>query len=673
MKIALLAPALLAAGLLSSFAATPQDSARPLTVFADFEGNSFTPWTADGTAFGTSPAHPVPPGQHLMGFRGRGLANSFAVGGDHATGRIVSPEFVIDHPIIAFLVGGGNHAMGEAQTTNIHLLVDGKSVRSATGRDSDSMEWVNWDVAEFAGKTGQLVIEDTCTGGWGHIEVDQIVFSSVSMPAFSIASPFSDHMVLQREKPIAVWGRALAGQKVRVTFGEQVKDAIADRNRQWRVSLDPVPASADPRKLVAEPIGDSAERLVIDDVLVGEVWLASGQSNMKVEVRSCTDGPSLVASTNIPALRFLHVPCRADRLAQENFAPNPWKPATPQNVGNFSGVAFFFARQLNERLRVPVGVIQSAFGGTPAESWTSPEVLGSDPQFKQGMEEDLAKIAKLDADPAMAKAPRRLTLPFAAAGGLYNAMIQPLIPYTIRGAIWYQGESNAFRAEQYARLLPMMIADWRKRFGQGDFPFYLVQLANYYDPLKEPVPTDLRTTDDWVARLREAQLQVVQRVPQTGMAVAIDVGEKSIHPRNKQDVGDRLARLALARTYDFKGVEYASPVYASMNREGATIRVKFTGCPGGLMAASKSGLDPAKETPDARLAQFAIAGVDRKFVWADAHIDSNDSVIVSSPAVAEPVAVRYAWGLNPAGANLYGRNGLPASPFRTDDWLLPPK
>lgn len=219
----------------------------------------------------------------------------------------------------------------------------------------------------------------------------------------------------------------------------------------------------------------------------------------------------------------------------------------------------------------------------------------------------------------------------------------------------------------------MMIADWRARFGQGDFPFYQVQLANYNDPAKEPPPTDKRSTDDWVARLREAQLQVSKTVPNTGMAVAIDIGEKNIHPKNKQDVGDRLARIALARTYGFKDVEHQSPTYASMTHQGAAIQVKFTDCPNGLMVASKVGLEAAKETKGAELSRFAIAGADRKFVWAEARIEGKDTVTVSSPAVPEPVAVRYAWSLNPEGANLYGKNGLPASPFRTDNWPLPEK
>jgi sialate O-acetylesterase len=602
------------------------------------------------------------------------MANSFLGGGDGATGQLTSPEFVIKRPFIAFLLGGGNHPTGQTQTANIHLLVDGKIVRSATGNNTDAMEWVNWDVAEFAGKTARLVIEDSCTGGWGHLVVDRIVFSTLTMPAFTLASPFSGHMVLQREKPVEVWGMALPEQTVRVEFAGQTKESTAGKNRRWSVMLDPMQASAEPRKLVAEMPGQPDSRLEIDDVLVGEVWLASGQSNLGFAVRGCTNGPAVAEATKLPGVRFLQVPGHAEKTPQQVVATLGWKSATAAgDVGNFSGVAFFFARQLHERLGVPVGIVQSAFGGTPAESWTSADVLKGVPRLKLGMDEDLAKLAAIDADPAKAADPKRMTLPFARSAGLFNAMINPLVPYTIRGVIWYQGESNAFRADFYSTLLPLMIADWRARFGQGDFPFYLVQLANYYDPAKEPPPTDKRTTDDWVARLREAQQQVVKTVPNTAMAVAIDVGEKTIHPINKQDVGDRLARLALARTYGFKDVQHESPMYASMARKGSAISVKFTGCPGGLMVASKTGLEPAKETPGAKLSQFAIAGSDLKFVWADARIDGNDSVVVSSAAVPEPVAVRYGWCLNPEGANLYGKNGLPASPFRTDEAPLPEK
>ncbi len=665
------------------------------------------------------------------------------------------------------------------------------------------------------------------------------------MPGFAVASPFGDHMVLQRDKPVNVWGRGLPGDTVRVTFAGQTKEAQADASRQWRVELDPMPASAEGRDLAIEQVG--GEKVVFTDVLVGEVWLAGGQSNMGFAVNGVLQAEKELASANLPTLRIMQMPYRGSAEPLD-MAACKWEVATPQTIARFSGVAFVFARSLIEKLGVPVGVIKSSVGGTAAEQWTPAEVLANDPEWNKTMVEELTEVernarlvetfqkdltawrnangcpeeATTDhsrADPALEtsdwkpatvpfvfgtaldapgggnfwmrkdfdvpadkagkpasvvignldrqfmqvflngehigtlgdKAPmfyqaqgNRITLPgnllkpgrnvlairctaFApgaafrqpankmelpvadpatldgtwllkaetrfpavsreaiaalpnfgkvtlmnASTGLYNAMIHPLVPFTLRGVIWYQGESNAFKADRYKDLLTAMISEWRARFGQGDFPFYQVQLANYYDPVTEPVVTDRRTTDDWVARVREAQLQVVQSVPETGMAVAIDVGEKNIHPLNKQDVGDRLARLALAKTYDLKDVEHASPVYASMSREGAAIRVKFAVGTGGLMIASKSGLEPAKETPDAKLAQFAIAGADRKFVWADATIDGSDSVVVSSPAVPEPVAVRYAWSLNPEGCNLYGRNGLPASPFRTDDWPLPP-
>jgi sialate O-acetylesterase len=673
MKIKTALIALIAGGLFPAQRTQAVDATPPWTVFADFETETYEPWTVEGTAFGTAPTEGAPRAeQKLSGFQGQRLANSYPVGGDGAVGKLVSPEFVIDRPILAFLVGGGKHAKGADETVNIHLLVDGEVVCSATGSDSDIMGWVNWDVSELAEKKGQIVIEDTATGSWGHIEVDQIVFSSVKMPAFAMASPFSDHMVLQRDKPVTIWGTALAGQTVRVRFGGQVKETTTDQNRRWRVTLDPMPASADPRNLIAEALGEFGGKQDFSDVLVGEVWLASGQSNMEFDVRGCIDGPAVAAATQLPGVRFLLVPRRGETTPQDTIALPAWKPATnAQDVGSFSAVAFFFARQLHERLGVPVGVIQSAFGNTPAEAWTSMEILSGVPVLKQGMEEDFANLAAIDADPVKAADPARFILPFARTGSLFNAMINPIVPYTIRGAIWYQGESNAFRADYYSTLLPMMIADWRARFGQGDFPFYLVQLANYYDPVAEPPPTNIRTTDDWVARLREAQVIVTKTVPNTAMAVAIDIGEKDIHPKNKQDVGDRLARVALARTYDLKDVEYESPVYASMERQGAAMQVKFEGCPSGLMVGSKIGLEPTQETPEAKLSQFAIAGVDRKFVWADARVEGKDTVLVSSPAVPEPVAVRYAWSINPEGANLYGKNGLPASPFRTDDWPLP--
>ena len=834
---------LVTALLLAPFA-TLLASDKSSTVLGDFESDSWGEWTVEGSAFGSQPFTGTKPPQVLLGRKGEGAVNSWAVGGDGATGKLTSKPFEISRPFIGFLLGGGKAP--ENVELGVRLEVAGQVVRRATGRNSDAMEWVNWDVSELLGKTGRIIIEDASKDPWGHVVADHFVLSPVPMPAFAVASPFGDHMVLQREKPVNVWGRGLPGDTVRVTFAGQTKEAQADASRHWRVELDPMPASAEGRDLAIEQVG--GEKIVFTDVLVGEVWLAGGQSNMGFVVNGVLQAEKELASANLPTLRIMQMPFRGS-AAPLDMAGGKWAVATPQTIAGFSGVAFFFARSLIENLGVPVGVIKSSVGGTAAEQWTPAEVLAKDPEWNKTMVEELAEAERnaslvetfqqdlkawsdangcpeevtVDhswADPALEtsdwktatvpiafgtaldtpgggnfwmrkdfdvpeemlgkpasvvigtldrqlmhvflngkkigtlgdKAPlfyqaqgnrialpgnllkpgrnvlairctafapgsafrqpaNKMELPVAdpatldgtwllkaetrfpavsreaiatlpnfgnitlmnASTGLYNAMIHPLVPFTLRGVIWYQGESNAFKADRYKDLLTGMITEWRARFGQGDFPFYQVQLANYYDPVTEPVPTDRRTTDDWVARVREAQLQVVQSVPETGMAVAIDVGEKNIHPLNKQDVGDRLARLALAKTYGLKDIEHAGPAYASMSREGASIRVKFAVGTGGLMIATKSGLEPAKETPDAKLAQFAIAGADQKFVWADATIDGSDAVVVSSPSVPEPVAVRYAWSLNPAGCNLYGRNGLPASPFRTDNWPLPEK
>ena len=635
-------------------------------VIADFEGDSWGGWTVVGPAFGSKPFIGNKAGQTVLGRIGYGMVNSWPANGDGATGKMTSTAFEITQTYLSFLIGGGKETSTVA--LGVRLEVDGAVVRRATGKNSDSMEWVNWDVAELMGKTGRLIIEDAATGGWGHVVADQFVLSPVVMPIFSVASVFGDHMVLQRDKPVVVWGRGFAGDTIRVTFAGQTKTARTDSSRRWRVELDPLSVSALGRDLTVEQVG--GDKAIFSDVLVGEVWLASGQSNMDFYVPGVLQAQTELASANFPTMRMMTVPGKAS-VEQLDTIGSSWIPATPTYAAGFSAVAYFFARSLVQNLGVPVGIIKASYGGTSAEAWTSPEALSRVPQLKQAMDADLATLAAIAADPVKAADPNRLTLPFARSGGLFNAMINPLVPYTMRGVIWYQGESNAFRADFYSTLLPLMIGDWRARFGQGDFPFYLVQLANYYNPAPQPIVTTKRTTEDWVARLREAQLQVAQTVPQTGMIVAIDLGEQTIHPSNKQDVGDRLARLALAKTYGSTNIAYQSPVYASMTREGAAIRVNFTDCPGGLMIASKTGLQPAMETPGATLAKFAIAGADNVFVWADAKIE-GDSVVVSSPAVPQPVAVRYAWELNPDGRNLYGRNGLPASPFRTDSLPLPP-
>lgn len=662
-----------------------------------------------------------------------------------------------------------------------------------------------------------------------------------SQPAFAVASLFRDHMVLQREKPVVVWGTAAPNAAVTVRFANQTKETRADTGGAWRLALDPMPASTEGRSL--EVVAANHEPIAIKDVLVGEVWLASGQSNMGLAVESCLNLAEETAAANYPNLRFFTVPKQGAAEPQATTS-GVWTAVSPGTVRSMSGAAYFFARAIHQKLDVPVGVIVSAVGATAAEQWASADVLRRGEDWNQLMTEQLAEalrneeitktflqtlqawrranhcedpeapntawaapdldtsdwrkasgqfalgktaglqgggviwlrkefdapedkagkdtglwVGELDhqimtyylngkeigttgldgprfyqkglfffyvpkgivqagrnvlaircttftADTVIGvsgvpigaqkddenrwliKAEVAFPVPSAEAvaalptftkaalvgapTSLYNAMIHPLIPFTIRGAIWYQGESNVWRANRYQDLMTGLIEDWRARWGQGNFPFYLVQLANYEAPATKPSPAETPNAGDAIARLREAQLRVAQTLPESGLAVAIDIGEKDIHPRNKQDVGDRLARIALARTYGKRDIEWQSPLYDSMAREGSAIRVKFKDCPRGLMVGMKVGLEQAREASDGKLEQFAIAGADNTFVWAEARIE-GDSVVVSSPDVPDPVAVRYAWSNNPEGCNLYGRNGLPASPFRTDSLPWPEK
>jgi sialate O-acetylesterase len=351
-----------------------------------------------------------------------------------------------------------------------------------------------------------------------------------------------------------------------------------------------------------------------------------------------------------------------------------WVECSPQTVGHFSAVGYFFGRELHRQLNEPIGLIHSSWGGTPAEAWTSrpaleenpacepiltryKEALAQYPQAQAQYEEDMAKWkeAAAQAREAGTPPPRRPSAPLGptshwAPAGLYNGMIAPLVSYVVRGAIWYQGESNAGRAYQYRELFPTLIKSWRTAWDRTDFPFLFVQLANYMDRRPEP------NESNW-AELREAQLMTLD-VPNTGMAVIVDIGDaKNIHPKNKQDVGKRLALWALAQTYG-KNVVYSGPLYQSMEKKGDKIVLHFDHVGGGLVA---------RGAPDDRaLPGFALAGADRRFVWADARIE-GETVVVSSPQIADPLAVRYAWADNPV-CSLYNRAGLPASPFRTDTW-----
>ena len=484
--------------------------------------------------------------------------------------------------------------------------------------------------------------------------------TDVKLPAV-----ISDNMVLQQGAKIPIWGTAEPGEQVTVALGEQQLVTSADNEGRWMVKLEPLDAGGPFELSIA---GKNA--ITLQGVLVGEVWVCSGQSNMWWPVKLSANAEQEIAESNYPNIRLFTVKNTVAAQPLQD-TKGSWVSCGPETVASFSAVGYFFGRYLHKELDTPVGLIHTSWGGTPAEAWTSRPTLESDAEFKpildrweqiladypQANEKYQQQLAQWKQDVENAKkegkkAPRKPGAPIGPnhphrAAGLYNGMIAPLIPYSIKGAIWYQGESNAGRAYQYRKLFPAMIQNWRSDWGQGDFPFLFVQLANFMKPQPQPAESA------W-AELREAQLMTLA-LPKTAMSVIIDIGEANdIHPKNKQDVGHRLGLAALAIAYG-SDVVYSGPIYESMTVEGDKVRLSFKHIGGGLM--SKNG---------EQLKGFAIAGVDRKFVWAEAEID-RDTVVVWSEQVPNPVAVRYAWADNP-DCNLYNKAGLPASPFRTDDW-----
>ncbi len=629
-----------------------------------------------------------------------------------------------------------------------------------------------------------------------------VSFSYVNAGSLELPHIFSSNMVLQRDKPIPVWGKSLPGATVTLEFAGETQSTVAKPCGAWKIRLNERPAGG-PYVMTISAVDTT---IVFHNILLGDVWIASGQSNMQWSVNNSNNPEKEIANANYPSIRLFTVPHSVSGFPKTDVTGGEWVECSPQTIPGFSAVAYFFGRELHNHLDVPIGLLHTSWGGTPAEAWTSADMLHSIPDYKSAAQtlisekpdyellnkaqqplaeryNDLVQTAnegikagvhktKFDDSewrtmtvpgyweenglpnfngfvwfrktitvPAEAKSQqlvlnigripqsdityfngteigrtggdqiyRSYTIPaelmragenviavritnrwgnggfsgsadsmgvFTATGeklvditgewrfdessepelpnvvgyqhrpaALYNAMIAPLVPYAITGAIWYQGESNAGRAYQYRTLFPKMIEDWRVRWGQGYFLFLFVQLANFMEVLPEP------SESNW-AELREAQLKTLD-FPNTGQAVTIDIGEADdIHPRNKQDVGKRLALAARHIAYG-EDIVYSGPIYKSMQVEENQIVLSFDHIGSGLTAKGD------------KLEGFAIAGNDRKFVWADAEIQ-GDQILVSSPKVAEPAAVRYAWANNPE-CNLYNKEGLPASPFRTDAW-----
>ena len=447
------------------------------------------------------------------------------------------------------------------------------------------------------------------------------------------AALFSDHMVLQQGMSVPVWGWADPGEQVTVSIAGQTQTATAGADRKWMVHLTNLKAAADPIEMTIA----GKNTIKITDILVGEVWLGSGQSNMSFTVSSDTakypgmaqryagvaNEAQEIAAADYPRIREFSVPSKLSATPLDDVA-GKWKVCSPQTVPGFSAIGYLFSRNLQKAINQPVGFITSAFGGSCAQAWVSKDVLEADDRLKASVD-------------AASRGGSSAHNPFL----LWNAMIKPIEPYAIKGTLWYQGESITEGLQLYPVVIDDLITSWRKEWGQGDFPFIFVQLAAEDANSNRP-------------EVREAQTLAL-KLPHTAMAVAMDIGEKTnVHPKDKQDLCDRLARIARATVYGEK-IEYCGPTYDGMLVEGSTIRVKFTHVSGGLVARGGD------------LKWFQIAGADKNFVDATAKIDAS-TIVVSAPGVAAPVAVRYGWNRWPEGVNLYNSDGLPAPQFRSDDW-----
>ena len=496
--------------------------------------------------------------------------------------------------------------------------------------------------------------------------------------AVKLSRAFGNHMVLQQDQPIRLFGSAKPGEKVTAELAGKTATATTGQNGRFRLELPAMKADGKSHTLTVK----GRNTITLKDVLLGEVWICSGQSNMEWSVGGTLNAQEEIAAADHPQIRLFNVPGHVQGPVPTHDPRGSWQLCAPNTIRGFSAVGYFFGRSLQKELNVPIGLVGTNWGGTRIEPWTPPvgfrqvpqlkdyvQNLNSiDPQSPEGKANHEKYLASLEKWLAMAKqnvqagkaigTPPRITLsPKGGATYIYNGMVHGLVPLSARGAIWYQGESNAGDGLRYEYLKEALVKGWRTVFENNDLSFYWVQLANFQQPNENPAG------GGW-GPVREGQRRAL-RLPKTGMAVIIDIGEaRDIHPRNKQDVGARLALWALAKDYG-RDIVPSGPLYKGMKVEGNRIRLSFDHVGGGLITAKKEGLSPTQETSDAELTHFAIQADDGKWHWAQASID-GETVVVWADGVVKPRHVRFGYQSNPVGINLYNKEGLPASPFTTD-------
>lgn len=504
------------------------------------------------------------------------------------------------------------------------------------------------------------------------------------LAALRLARVFGDHMVLQRDQPLRIWGTAGPGQEVEVRFGDAVAKAAADAAGGWIVLLPAQAADGVGRDLQVT----AGTSVVLHDIVVGDVWLCSGQSNMAMGLDGCDD-PATIAAAGNTAIRYRPYFEHFAGTSQSDLRDGAeWRPITKATAGACTAVGYWFATAVQPVAGVPIGLLECTVGGTEIECWMPPRAFAEYPEnaaigtrlreaiaeWQHDLVDSLPRVeawvhearAAAAAERPIPPAPRLRGHPnedrehWVRIQSLWNGMVHPLVPFGVKGVLWYQGENNGHEQAAYVAKLRALIETWRAAWGQ-ELPFYIVQLPNFGRASTEPAGGDLG-----FAPCRMAQLACA-RLPRVGIAVTIDIGDAvDIHPKNKREVGERLARWALRNEYG-QQLEPCGPLFREAVREGAAMRLHFDHVGQGLMVGEKNGANAARAVPEGVLRGFSVAGADRQWRWAEARID-GDSVLVRAAEVPEPVAVRYAYTANPVGANLYNREGLPASPFRSDAW-----